>query len=96
MKSSEDILNALRAGEKVTSEDIIGGQSKARTVAQWNKFSQETNRGTTREFLAEYSDFMYNKDNVRNCDYCPMNYSFKSSLPCGQQNCWVVCHVRRI
>jgi hypothetical protein len=47
----------------------------------------------------EYQKFMFNKDNIFNCDACPENRGFKEGNsriagPCGQQNCWVECHCR--
>lgn len=45
----------------------------------------------------EYSQFMYNEKNYMNCDECPENQDFDSwenKLPCGQQNCWVYCHIK--
>ena len=45
----------------------------------------------------EYCDFMFNENNIMNCNQCPENKDFdswESKLPCGQQNCWVYCHVK--
>lgn len=47
----------------------------------------------------EYIDFMGSRENSHNCDECPENKGFDSwegKLPCGQQNCWVTCHVRML
>lgn len=44
----------------------------------------------------EYLEFMFNADNVENCDNCPENNGFdnwQNRKPCGQQNCWVACHI---
>lgn len=52
----------------------------------------------------QYKDFMYNPDNVCNCEECPENmdpgtgYSrseFDRRLPCGQTICWVTTHCDR-
>ena len=43
----------------------------------------------------EYRDFMYNPENVRNCEQCPENQGcddFQYRLPCGQWHCWVELH----
>lgn len=43
----------------------------------------------------EYKDFMWNENNAYACKRCPENRNdVWSKLPCGQQNCWVVCHAR--
>lgn len=39
-----------------------------------------------------YSKFMSNKENIYNCENCPMNEGFENVLPCGQYNCWVEIH----
>lgn len=47
---------------------------------------------------AAYIDFMCNPDNAYNCDHCPENHGFSSwggNQPCGQQNCWVICHCKK-
>lgn len=43
----------------------------------------------------QYLDFMFNVDNVMNCENCPENRqcsSWGGNLPCGQQNCWISVH----
>ena len=40
----------------------------------------------------EYTEFMYNKKNIHNCERCPENNKDKDKLPCGQYNCWVSIH----
>jgi hypothetical protein len=46
----------------------------------------------------KYQDFMWNPKNEYNCHECPENRRlgllFPERLPCGQQNCWVVCHTK--
>lgn len=47
----------------------------------------------------EYIKFMYNPENICNCDSCPENKGhdgngFDHRYPCDQQNCWVECHCR--
>lgn len=43
----------------------------------------------------EYMDFMWNSENEYRCSACPENKSDDNSCyPCGQQNCWVVCHTK--
>ena len=45
--------------------------------------------------VQEIKEFLYNKDNVCNCNECPYNEGFdnwEGKLPCGQQNCWVTVH----
>lgn len=44
----------------------------------------------------EYRDFMWNPENVGNCAECPENHGDQRDPrhPCGQQNCWVVCHIK--
>jgi len=44
----------------------------------------------------EYVEFMYNAANEFKCESCPENRGFSAwggNFPCGQQNCWVTCHV---
>lgn len=52
----------------------------------------------TESEVKAYGDFMFNAENAYACDRCPENKGESSNiekkLPCGQQNCWVVCHVR--
>ena len=48
--------------------------------------------------LNEYVAFMTNPLNAHNCKDCPENYGFSSwggNYPCGQQNCWVTCHIKK-
>ena len=42
-------------------------------------------------------EFLYNKDNICNCEHCPYNegMSHESGNPCGQYNCWVEIHCAR-
>ena len=46
----------------------------------------------------EYQDFMRNPKNKYNCHECPENRKlgilFPERLPCGQNNCCVVCHTK--
>lgn len=45
--------------------------------------------------VVAYKQFMSEPSNIRNCDSCPENNGRnwpESSLPCGQQNCWVSLH----
>lgn len=45
----------------------------------------------------EYLKFMTDPENIGNCDECPENQDFdawQNRKPCGQQNCWVACHVK--
>lgn len=47
------------------------------------------------ECYVEYVEFMYDSENVHNCENCPENIecdSWGGNLPCGQQRCWVTCH----
>ena len=42
----------------------------------------------------EYRDFMYNRDNIHNCENCPENKGFGKQdyddrWPCLQFHCWV-------
>lgn len=51
----------------------------------------------TEKQIREYVDFMYNKDNIRNCECCPENRNFddwQDRYPCGQWRCWVYIHCR--
>ena len=52
------------------------------------------------ELYAEaYKDFMCNPENEYNCDSCMENIGQtwpEFILPCGQQNCWVTAHNRKI
>lgn len=41
----------------------------------------------------EYLDFMWDPENEFNCSQCPENRRELRGLPCGQQNCWVTCHI---
>lgn len=53
---------------------------------------------TDEERRQEYIDFMYNPDNAYCCQNCPENQDmddWQRRLPCGQQNCWVICHCNR-
>lgn len=43
--------------------------------------------------IMSYNEFMYNEENIYNCECCPENKNFNSRrFPCGQQNCWVKVH----
>lgn len=43
----------------------------------------------------EYRNFMWNSENEYNCKQCPENkHDSWAKNPCGQQNCWVVCHTK--
>lgn len=43
-----------------------------------------------------YEHFMFNPNNAYNCNECPeRGNGNECTLPCGQQNCWVVCHCER-
>lgn len=43
----------------------------------------------------EYINFMWNPENEYNCKKCPENKKDTNNrYPCGQQNCWVVCHTK--
>ena len=50
----------------------------------------------TKEERQAYLNFMYDPDNVRNCDECPENNGIVNwqgeNLPCGQFHCWVAVH----
>lgn len=48
---------------------------------------------TDREVL----NFLYNSDNIENCDTCPydMNCKGVNQLPCGQYHCWVALHCKQ-
>jgi hypothetical protein len=47
----------------------------------------------TEQERKEYTDFMYNEDNVDNCENCPANDGFTGEVkPCGQFRCWVLMH----
>lgn len=41
-----------------------------------------------------YCDFMYNENNVGNCEECPHGSETWNQYgrPCGQQHCWVAAH----
>lgn len=48
-----------------------------------------------KSYTEAYKEFMYNKDNIRNCEACPENEGFddwQGRLPCGQHWCWVTQH----
>lgn len=44
----------------------------------------------------EYSKWICNPQNEFNCSECPHEGEGNGScsLPCGQQNCWVTCHIK--
>ena len=47
----------------------------------------------TDQEVKAYQDFMWNPVNAYACEKCPENKNDGwNKLPCGQQNCWVVCH----
>ena len=46
----------------------------------------------TEQEIKEYKEFMYNEDNICNCEDCPENNEMRGKYPCGQQSCWVACH----
>jgi hypothetical protein len=52
----------------------------------WDAFYKTDHNG----YVKAYKDFMYDKGNVFNCDYCPENRDAISR--CGQPNCWVSVH----
>ena len=56
---------------------------------KWNDLGQN-------EYLEDYCKFMYNKNNLYNCEECPENINFKGvdQEPCGQYRCWVYCHCK--
>ena len=48
--------------------------------------------------VQEGLNFLYNADNIGNCEECPYNDGYERGAayivgPCGQQNCWVSVHV---
>lgn len=43
----------------------------------------------------EVREFLFNPNNVHNCEHCPYNDGFdnwQDRLPCGQWHCWVSLH----
>lgn len=47
----------------------------------------------------EIIEFLYNKENIRECDGCPYNEGqsdWQNRLPCGQWHCWVELHCDRL
>ena len=48
--------------------------------------------------VEEYKNFMYNKNNIKNCSCCPDNSGFDKGyddkLPCGQYTCCVYQHCK--
>jgi len=45
----------------------------------------------------EIIDFLYNRENIRNCENCPYNNDmddWQDRLPCGQYRCWVEVHTK--
>lgn len=55
----------------------------------------------TQQEINDYINFMYNRDNAYRCSNCPENAGFEDSpcnrcYPCGQQNCWVICHCNSV
>lgn len=51
--------------------------------------------GASKIDVREYSDFMYNPENIYNCAECPergCGCSNGCGNPCGQQQCWVIAH----
>ena len=47
----------------------------------------------TREEINLYISFMSNPENEHNCTECPENEGRSGRFLCGQQNCWVSCHI---
>lgn len=45
-----------------------------------------------------YTDWMRTRSNKFNCSECPENCGIRNRTgnPCGQQNCWVVCHINQL
>ena len=43
--------------------------------------------------VVAYKKFMYNESNIYNCLECPENKTGEYR-GCGQQNCWVYCHIK--
>ena len=46
----------------------------------------------------EYLDFMFDPENEFKCSKCPENRdadNWDAKYPCGQQNCWVTCHIKK-
>lgn len=41
-------------------------------------------------------NWMNNPANEFNCNECKENCGSTRRLPCGQQNCWVSCHIGRV
>ena len=49
----------------------------------------------TKQEHKDYCDFMWNNKNAYCCSKCPENRGDdRRRYPCGQQNCWVVCHTK--
>ena len=44
--------------------------------------------------LVKYINWMYDPVNEFNCKDCKENYGSTKGLPCGQQYCWVSCHIK--
>lgn len=65
-------------------------------------FSNETkirknNPNTWVETVGDYKKFMYNPENIGKCSICPNNEGHsgeRGQYPCGQFNCWVLCHCK--
>ena len=48
----------------------------------------------------EYVRWMYNPENLYNCEECPENHGFspwpETRKPCGQFRCWVAIHCKDV
>lgn len=46
--------------------------------------------------LIYYINWMHNPANEHNCESCRDNCGSRKTLPCGNQHCWVSCHIGRV
>lgn len=49
------------------------------------------------DIFSEYLAFMHDPENIQNCRDCPENRKNDfpyADHPCGQQNCWVLAHIK--
>jgi hypothetical protein len=67
-------------------------------VRTYENFSFYTKNINGKSFLRiDCLKFMFNPENIYNCDDCPENRGFdgwENKKPCGQQVCWVISHCR--
>lgn len=69
------------------------------TTKEWKELRNSEKSSTMDEFqkteyFKRYCEFMYDRNNIRNCAECPENIGDEgyNRYLCGQYRCWVAMH----